>query len=90
MRHGSVAFPSSVGTPRLNGPQGFGKHSFHVPVLGLLPIHEPSFLSTHRFPSGKVLAILCYFHLIKDSEEFVFLEGIGYFGDVGFQVIHLL
>lgn len=85
-----MAFPSSVGTPRQNGPQGFGERSLHVQVLGLLPTHEPSFLSTHRFPSGKVLAILRYFNLIKDSEEFVFLEGVGYFGDVGFQVIRLL
>lgn len=85
-----MAFPSSVGTPRQNGPQGFGERSLHVQVLGLLPTHEPSFLSTHRFPSGKVLAILRYFNLIKDSEELVFLEGVGYFGDVGFQVIRLL
>lgn len=85
-----MAFSSSVGTPRQNGPQGSGEHSLHVQVPVLLPTHEPSFLSTHRFPSGKVLAILRYFNLIKDSEEFVFLEGIGYFGDVGFQVIRLL
>ena len=85
-----MALLSSVGTPRQNGLQDFGEHSLPVQVHGLLPTHEPSFLSTHRFPSGKVLAILRYFNLIKHSEEFVFLEGIGYFGDVGFQVIRLL
>lgn len=49
-----------------------------------------SFLSTHRFPSGKVLSILCYVNLIHDSERIVFLGGKRYVGDLCFQAIHLL
>lgn len=56
----------------------------------LLPAQYPSFLSTHRFPSGIGLAVLCYVNLIQQSEHIVFLGGKGYIGDLCFQVIHLL
>lgn len=73
-----------------SGPEGFGNGSTH-PTLCFLSfhLHLSSFLSTHRFPGGKALAILFYVHAIKGSEEVAFLEGIGCFGDICFQVIHL-
>lgn len=73
-----------------NGHQALGNSSSMRPRPWPSSASQPSFLSTHRFPSGQVLVTLCDVNFVLDFEEIVFLGGKAYIGDLCSQVIHLL